>query len=295
VCATPELIAATKRRSTSSSAGLSRDPHREPNPDWTSCWQPRARRPRRTSPRQSAREATSAWKNEIATPWSDANQSGYRCFEARGASARTLEPERSALVVGSPSGCGTRRAGVRAEAIVFVERGRAPSVLLGDDACVSSSTLTACSLTACASFSTPTCAHWLSSTIPRSRLSGRSRAARGDLHRCGLRGGARRALVRPGKKTHLDRRPGACLAECRRVARRIDSPRRRRTRAAARVPRPGRSEVPGSRARRAREFSHQERRFLDLARRPLPFRILTPRFCRTGYVLQETASSSTRR
>ncbi len=70
----------------------------------------------------------------------------------------------------------------------------------------------------------------------------------------------------------------ACLALCRRVARRIDSP----------VPEAERAGLPACRdpddqkfleaalAARAEFLVTKDRALLDLARRPLPFRILTP-------------------
>ncbi len=70
----------------------------------------------------------------------------------------------------------------------------------------------------------------------------------------------------------------ACLAECLRVARRIDSP----------VPEAERAGLPACRdpddqkfleaalAARAEFLVTKDRALLDLARRPLPFRILTP-------------------
>ena len=70
----------------------------------------------------------------------------------------------------------------------------------------------------------------------------------------------------------------ACIAECRRVARRIDSG----------VPEAERAQLPACRdpddqkfleaalAARAEFLVTKDRALLDLARRPLPFRILTP-------------------
>ena len=70
----------------------------------------------------------------------------------------------------------------------------------------------------------------------------------------------------------------ACIAECRRVARRIESP----------VPEAERARLPACRdpgdqkfleaalAARAEFLVTKDRALLDLARRPLPFRILTP-------------------
>ena len=79
-------------------------------------------------------ELTSAWKNEIANAALVETQTkaGYRCFEGEGRDPQgRWKPERSALVVGIP------RANAEAvgrafgqNAIVFVERGRAPELLL---------------------------------------------------------------------------------------------------------------------------------------------------------------------
>ena len=79
-----------------------------------------------------------------------------------------------------------------------------------------------------------------------------------------------------GKKRTVD--IPACLALCRRVARRIGSP----------VPEAERAQLPACRdpddqkfleaalAARAEFLVTKDRALLDLARRPLPFRILTP-------------------
>src|SRR2546427_11716975 len=82
-------------------------------------------------------EVASAWKNEIANAALVETQTkaGYRCFEGEGRDPQgRWKPERSALVVGIPRA--EAEAGGRAfgqNAIVFVERGRAPElVLLGD-------------------------------------------------------------------------------------------------------------------------------------------------------------------
>ena len=79
-------------------------------------------------------ELTSAWKNEIANAALVETQTkaGYRCFEGEGRDPQgRWKPERSALVVGIP------RANAEAvgrafgqNAIVFVERGRAPELVL---------------------------------------------------------------------------------------------------------------------------------------------------------------------
>ena len=80
-------------------------------------------------------ELTSAWKNEIANAALIKSLAAYRCFEGEGRDPqRRWRPERSALVVGIP------RADAEAvgrafgqNAIVFVEKGRAPElVLVGD-------------------------------------------------------------------------------------------------------------------------------------------------------------------
>ena len=78
--------------------------------------------------------ATSAWKNEIANAALVETQTkaGYRCFEGEGRDPqRRWTPERSALVVGVP------RADAEAvgrafgqNAIVFVEKGRAPELVV---------------------------------------------------------------------------------------------------------------------------------------------------------------------
>src|SRR6266849_659944 len=81
--------------------------------------------------------ATSAWKNEIANAALVETQTkaGYRCFEGEGRDPpRRWKPERSALVVGisRPDAEAVGRA-FGQNAIVFVERGRAPElVVLGD-------------------------------------------------------------------------------------------------------------------------------------------------------------------
>ncbi len=81
--------------------------------------------------------ATSAWKNEIANAALVETQTkaGYRCFEGEGRDPQgRWKPERSALVVGIPR-ADTESVG-RAfgqNAIVFVEKGRAPELLLLGD------------------------------------------------------------------------------------------------------------------------------------------------------------------
>ena len=82
-------------------------------------------------------EPTSAWKNEIANAALVETQTkaGYRCFEGEGRDPqRRWRPERSALVVGIPraDAVAVGRA-FGQNAIVFVEKGRAPElVLVGD-------------------------------------------------------------------------------------------------------------------------------------------------------------------
>jgi uncharacterized protein DUF3293 len=82
-------------------------------------------------------QLASAWKNEVANAALVESQTkaGYRCFEGEGRDPeKRWKPERSALVVG------IARADAEAvgrafgqNAIVFVERGRAPElVVLGD-------------------------------------------------------------------------------------------------------------------------------------------------------------------
>ena len=89
-------------------------------------------------------EATSAWKNEMANAAlvESLNRAGYRCFEGEGRDPqKRWKPERSALVVGIPRADaeGAGRA-FGQNAIVFVERGRAPElVLLGDPSSLRSS------------------------------------------------------------------------------------------------------------------------------------------------------------
>src|SRR6267378_4126136 len=81
--------------------------------------------------------ATSAWKNEIANAAlvQTQTEAGYRCFEGEGRDPQgRWKPERSALVVGisRADAEGVGRA-FGQNAIVFVERGRAPElVVLGD-------------------------------------------------------------------------------------------------------------------------------------------------------------------
>jgi len=81
--------------------------------------------------------ATSAWKNEIANAALVETQTkaGYRCFEGEGRDPQgRWKPERSVLVVGisRADAEGVGRV-FEQNAIVFVERGRAPElVLLGD-------------------------------------------------------------------------------------------------------------------------------------------------------------------
>jgi len=81
--------------------------------------------------------ATSAWKNEIANAALVETQTkaGYRCFEGEGRDPKgRWKPERSALVVGISRADAEGVGRVFGQnAIVFVERGRAPElVVLGD-------------------------------------------------------------------------------------------------------------------------------------------------------------------
>jgi hypothetical protein len=82
-------------------------------------------------------EVTSSWKNEMANAAlvQTQTQAGYACFEGEGRDPQgRWTPERSALVVGIPRQ--DAEAVGRAfgqNAIVFVERGRAPElIVLGD-------------------------------------------------------------------------------------------------------------------------------------------------------------------
>ena len=82
-------------------------------------------------------QVASAWKNEVANAALVESQTkaGYRCFEGEGRDPeKRWKPERSALIVGIPRADaeGLGRA-FGQNAIVFVERGRAPElVVLGD-------------------------------------------------------------------------------------------------------------------------------------------------------------------
>ena len=80
---------------------------------------------------------TSAWKNEIANAALVETQTkaGYRCFEGEGRDPqRRWKPERSALVVGIPrADAETVGRAFGQNAIVFVEKGRAPELLLLGD------------------------------------------------------------------------------------------------------------------------------------------------------------------
>jgi predicted nucleic acid-binding protein len=69
-----------------------------------------------------------------------------------------------------------------------------------------------------------------------------------------------------GKKFTVDAQQGACLAECRRLARRIDCPRRNWSARACRLPRPRRSEVHGGRPARAAFLVTKDRALLDSRR-----------------------------
>jgi len=78
--------------------------------------------------------ATSAWKNEIANAALVETQTkaGYRCFEGEGRDPQgRWKPERSALVVGIPRADAERVGRAFGQnAIVFVERGRAPELVV---------------------------------------------------------------------------------------------------------------------------------------------------------------------
>jgi hypothetical protein len=78
--------------------------------------------------------ATSAWKNEIANAAlvETQTQAGYRCFEGEGRDPQgRWRPERSALVVGIPRADAERVGRAFGQnAIVFVERGRAPELVV---------------------------------------------------------------------------------------------------------------------------------------------------------------------
>jgi hypothetical protein len=82
-------------------------------------------------------EMTSPWKNEIANAAlvDTLTEAGYRCFEGEGRDPqRRWTPERSALVVGiSRADAEAVGRAFGQNAIVFVEKGRAPElVVLGD-------------------------------------------------------------------------------------------------------------------------------------------------------------------
>ena len=79
-------------------------------------------------------EMTSPWKNEIANAALVETQTkaGYRCFEGEGRDPQgRWRPERSALVVGIPRAeAETVGRTFRQNAIVFVERGGAPELVI---------------------------------------------------------------------------------------------------------------------------------------------------------------------
>jgi Protein of unknown function (DUF3293) len=82
-------------------------------------------------------EATSAWKNEIANAALVETQTkaGYRCFEGEGRDPQgRWKPERSALVIGisRADAEGVGRAFAQ-NAIVFVEKGRSPELVVLED------------------------------------------------------------------------------------------------------------------------------------------------------------------
>src|SRR5256885_11703565 len=79
-------------------------------------------------------ELTSAWKNEIADAAlvDTQTKAGYRCFEGEGRDRQgRWKPERSALVVGiSRADAESVGRAFGQNAIVFVERGRAPELAI---------------------------------------------------------------------------------------------------------------------------------------------------------------------
>ena len=79
-------------------------------------------------------EATSAWKNEIANAAlvDTQTKAGYRCFEGEGRDPqKRWTPERSVLVMGIPRAqAETVGRAFGQNAIVFVEKGRAPELVL---------------------------------------------------------------------------------------------------------------------------------------------------------------------
>jgi hypothetical protein len=82
-------------------------------------------------------KAVGAWKNEVANAAlvESLAKAGYRCFEGEGRDPqKRWTPERSALVVGIPRAeAESVGRAFGQNAIVFVERGRAPElIMLGD-------------------------------------------------------------------------------------------------------------------------------------------------------------------
>ena len=81
-------------------------------------------------------EAMSAWKNEIANAAlvQSQTEAGYRCFEGEGRDPQERwTPERSVLVVGiSRAQAEAVGRAFEQNAIVFVEKGRAPELVLID-------------------------------------------------------------------------------------------------------------------------------------------------------------------
>jgi hypothetical protein len=82
-------------------------------------------------------EVTTPWKNEIANAALVQTQTkaGYRCFEGEGRDPQgNRKPERSVLVVGIPRADaeGVGRAFAQ-NAIVFVEKGRSPELVVLED------------------------------------------------------------------------------------------------------------------------------------------------------------------
>ena len=80
-------------------------------------------------------EPATPWKNEIANAALVQSLAGYRCFEGEGRDPeKRWKPERSALVVGIPrADAETVGRTFGQNAIVFVEKGRAPELVLVED------------------------------------------------------------------------------------------------------------------------------------------------------------------
>lgn len=79
-------------------------------------------------------EPKTAWQNEIANAAlvESMNKAGYRCFEGEGRDpAKRWPPEKSALVIGiSRANAEAAGRAFSQNAIVFVERGREPELVL---------------------------------------------------------------------------------------------------------------------------------------------------------------------